>query len=66
MKNFKLIQDFGVTALFGTLIIVGTFVIMGMGVANNQVTFAELLPMFGAWVGAIVAAYFTVKAMKEK
>lgn len=62
----KLVNDFGVTALFGTLIIIGTFTIMGIGVATDKVTFTELLPMFGAWVGAIVSAYFIIKSRKER
>jgi len=61
----KLAKDFGVAALFGTLIIIGTFVTIGMGVKAGQITYSELLPMLGAWVGAIVAAYFVVKGMKE-
>ena len=62
---FKLKTDFGVTALLATLIIIGTFVIIGMGIKVGQVTYSEVLPMLGAWVGAVVAAYFVVKGVKE-
>jgi len=62
----KLLKDFGVTAWFGTLIILGCFVIMGLGLAKEQIDFSDVLPMFGAWVGAIVSAYFVVKGIKTR
>ena len=61
----KLIKDFGVSAWLGTLIIVGAFVIIGMGVRAGQISYAELLPMLGAWVGAVISAYFVVKGVKS-
>jgi len=61
----KLIKDFGVSAWLGTLIIVGAFVIIGMGVRTGQISYAELLPMLGAWVGAVISAYFVVKGVKS-
>ncbi len=60
----KLWQDFGVTAWFGTLIIVGTFAIIGVGIYQGKVDIDLLVPMFSSWVGAIIAAYFTIKARK--
>lgn len=61
----KLLKDFGVTALFGTLIIIGAFVVIVLGVISKQISYAEVLPMLGTWVGSIVTAYFVVKATKE-
>ena len=61
----KLKNDFGVTALLATLIIIGAFAIIGMGVKAGLVTYAQLLPMLGAWVGAVVSAYFVVKGIKS-
>lgn len=61
----KLLKDFGVSAWFGTLIIIGAFVIIGMGIRAGQITFSEILPMVGAWVGAVVTAYFVVKGIKS-
>jgi len=63
--NMKLFKDFGVSAWLGTLLIVGAFVIIGIGVKTGQVTYSEVLPMLGAWVGAVVAAYFVVKGIKS-
>jgi hypothetical protein len=61
----KLLRDFGVTALFGTLIIIGSFVMLGLGLVNGDISASDILPMIGAWVGAVVGAYFVVKANKE-
>lgn len=61
----KLRKDFGVSAWLATLIIIGTFTIIGMGVKAGQVSYSEILPMLGAWVGAVVAAYFVIKGIKS-
>lgn len=61
----KLKKDFGVTALFGTLIIIGVFVLLGIAVVGRQVSFSEVLPVLGAWVGSIVTAYFVIKGTKN-
>lgn len=61
----KLFRDFGVSAWLATLIIVGTFAIIGMGVKAGEVSYSEVLPMLGAWVGAVVAAYFVIKGIKS-
>lgn len=61
----KLFKDFGISAWFGTLIIIGAFVIIGLGVKAGQVSYSEILPMLGAWVGAVVSAYFVVKGIKS-
>lgn len=60
----KLFNDFGVTAWFGTLILIGTFALLALGLVKGMVSFSVVLPLLATWVGAIVSAYFTVKAVK--
>lgn len=61
----KLLNDFGVSAWLGTLIIIGAFTIIGMGVKAGQIPFDILLPVLGAWVSAVITAYFVVKGVKS-
>ena len=66
MKNFKLANDFGVTALFGTLIIIGSFLLLSLGVIKELVNFKDLLTVLASWVSGIVTGYIVIKGQKPK
>ena len=61
----KLKADFGVSALLATLIIIGSFTVIIIALITGKVDIDIILPMLGAWVGAVVASYFAVKINKE-